>query len=821
VSPDAILDLATSMNPVAPDVRLVVAAAADSIRHYPDATVATTALAEALGVDRTHVLLTNGGAEAIALLAVELGRGRVDEPDFSLYRRHLTEVADDAPRWRSNPHNPSGRLAAAAEQAHVWDEAFYPLATGTWTRGDVSDGAVVVGSLTKVFACPGLRLGYVLSEDPDLIRRLADRQPRWSVGSVALAALPRLLELADLGHWAAQIAALRADLGAVLAAAGLAASPSDANFVLVEAASGLRDRLAREGVVVRDCSSFGMPDGVRIAVPASRGLERLATALGLGSPGRAPGTACTTAAAPKLTGGLLVCGTASDVGKSQIVTGLCRLLARRGVRVAPFKAQNMSLNSFATPSGHEIGRAQGIQAIAAGVEPEVSMNPVLLKPTGERRSQVVVLGRPTAELDAASYQAIKRVVLLPVVLDALADLRSRFDVVICEGAGSPAEINLLEGDIANLSLADAAGLPAVLVGDIERGGVFASLFGTLALLPDELRRWVGGSIINKFRGDVSLLGPGLDELERRTGVPCLGVLPFVRGLSLDAEDSLGLAATIRADGHAAGGSESRSDPGSEPAGSCRGDDIDVAAIALPRLANFTDLDALAMEPAVTVRMVATIGELGDPDLVIVPGSKTTVADLDWLRASGLGAAVRALAATAHGPTVLGICAGFQMLGQSIVDGIESAADRVQGLGLLAVETQFEPDKLTRPRRGQALGEDVSGYEIHHGRPVSTDDDLEPFAHLDDGFGTGPEGASAQGGRIAGTNLHGLFESDGFRRAYLAAVAARRGKIWRPGATSFSEAREAQIDRLADLIEEHLDVDAILGLIATALPGASR
>jgi adenosylcobyric acid synthase len=497
----------------------------------------------------------------------------------------------------------------------------------------------------------------------------------------------------------------------------------------------------------------------------------------------------------------MVCGTASDVGKSRIVTGLCRLLVRRGVRVAPFKAQNMSLNSFATPSGHEIGRAQGIQAIAARAEPEAAMNPILLKPTGERRSQVVVMGRPTGELDAVAYQSIKREQLLPVVLEAFESLRARYDVVICEGAGSPTEINLLDGDIANLALAEATGTPAILVGDIERGGVFAALYGTITLLPEHLRAWVRASVINKFRGDASLLAPGLEQLERRTGVPSIGVLPYVPGLSLDAEDSLGLAAAL---GEAAGDESA----------------LDVAAIALPHLANFTDLDALALEPSVRLRMVASPSELGDPDLLIIPGSKTTVADLAWLRETNLALAITRLAAGPRGGTILGICAGYQMLGEEIVDDLESGSGQVRALGVLAVRTGFEAEKLTRPRCGRALGEEVSGYEIHHGRTAVTAE-AEPFAALDDEFGSHSEGISIDGGRISGTNLHGLFESDGFRRGFLTAVATRRHKAWRPGAVQFADARETQINRLADLIEEHLDVEAILGLIGTASRGSRR
>jgi adenosylcobyric acid synthase len=826
IAPGYVLDLAASLNPVAPDVRLLVAQALDSLGRYPDAAPATRALAEALGAEPDQVLLTNGGAEAIALVGAELGRGRIDEPDFSLYRRHLTEVAPDAPRWRSNPHNPTGRLATASERSAVWDEAFYPLATGTWTRGDAAgSGSIIVGSLTKLFACPGLRMGYVLSADADLIARLGARQAQWSVGSLAAGVLPRLLGAADLGGWSKQVGELRADLTGLLASAGLTAETSDANFVLVRSAPLLRDRLAHEGVVVRDCTSFGLPGAVRIAVPSAGGLERLAGALQRAldpAPSKSSGAASRfgrdadgqaksrpvaeserlggdRSSLKLLTGALMVCGTASDVGKSQIVTGLCRLLARRGVRVAPFKAQNMSLNSFATPSGHEIGRAQGIQAIAARVEPEAAMNPILLKPTGERRSQVVVMGRPTADLDAATYQSVKRETLLPVVLAAFEDLRARYDVVICEGAGSPAEINLLDGDIANLGLAEATGIPAILVGDIERGGVFAALYGTMTLLPEHLSANVRGYVINKFRGDASLLAPGLEELERRTGVPTLGVLPYVHGLSLDAEDSLGLAAALEG----------------ASAHECT---LDVAAIALPHLANFTDLDALAVEPSVSLRMVGSPSELGDPDLLIIPGSKTTVADLAWLHETDLAPAITTLAADPGVGAVLGICAGYQMLGEEIVDDLESGRGRVPGLGVLAVRTGFDAEKLTRPRQGRALNEDVTGYEIHHGRSVASDD-AEPFAVLDDEFGKKPEGISVDGGRISGTNLHGLFESDGFRRAFLSAVSARRDKTWRPSDVSFADAREAQIDRLADLIEGHLEVEAIVGLIATGSRGA--
>ena len=473
-------------------------------------------------------------------------------------------------------------------------------------------------------------------------------------------------------------------------------------------------------------------------------------------------------------GGLMVCGTASDVGKSSVVAGLCRVLHRRGVRVAPFKAQNMANNSYVTPSGHEIGRAQGVQALAAGAEPEVAMNPILLKPPGERPRQVVVMGRPVGHFDAAAYQAEKPRLFM-TVLEALADLRTRFDVVIVEGAGSPTEINLLHSDVVNLRLAAAAGLPAIVVGDIDRGGVFAAFYGTVALLPDDLRPLVRGFVVNKLRGDPALLAAGPAELERRSGVPTLGVLPYLHGVSLDAEDSLALPEVAPSDGSV----------------------IDVAVLRFPRIANFTDFDPLSLEPAVGVRFLDRAAALGRPDLVVLPGTKATVADLEWLRGRGLDRAIEAC-----GARVLGICGGYQMMGRTIVDGIESGRGAVDGLGGLDAETVFGATKVTRQRRGRALNQRVTGYQIHHGRVHSA----APWIQLDDAYGDEPEGAVS--GRFSGTTVHGLFEDDGFRAAFLGID---------PSGLSFAAAREDQLDRVADMLEAHLDLAAIDGLIKEGAP----
>jgi adenosylcobyric acid synthase len=446
----------------------------------------------------------------------------------------------------------------------------------------------------------------------------------------------------------------------------------------------------------------------------------------------------------------------------------------------------MSLNSYVTASGHEIGRAQAAQAFAAGLAPEVGMNPILLKPTTATGAQVMVLGRPIGHLEAGEYQA-RTPELLGTVLDALADLRRRFDVVLLEGAGSPAEINLADRDLVNLRLAVATRAHAIVVGDIDRGGVFASLYGTVALLPPEQRACVGGFVINKLRGDPALLLDGPAELERRTGIATLGVLPWVADVALDAEDSLALD----------GPPPAPADP--------RVTTVDVAVIRFPHLANPTDLDPLAVEPGVGVRWVAHAAGLGRPDLVVLPGSKSTIADLAWLRAVGLADAVAASSAV-----VLGICGGYQMLGRLLADphGVEACPGTVvEGLDRLPVDTVWDVAKVTRQRRGLGDGHEVHGYEIHHGRTTPSAE-ATPWLTLDGR----PEGVLVDAPRpVLGTSLHGLLEADGFRAALLARVTGASG---RPPGVSFAAARQAQVDRLADLVEAHLDLAAIDRLIQT-------
>lgn len=498
--------------------------------------------------------------------------------------------------------------------------------------------------------------------------------------------------------------------------------------------------------------------------------------------------------------GLLVAGTTSDAGKTIVTTAICRAFARRGVKVAPFKSQNMSNNSmvvrplgggagpWAAGQHGEIGRAQWIQAVAAGAEPEAAMNPVLLKPGSDHTSHVVVMGRPAGTLGARSFTGGGRAHLAEAAFAALDDLASRYDVVVAEGAGSPTEINLRANDYVNMGLARHAGLPTLVVGDIDRGGVFAALFGTVALLEGADQDLVAGFVMNKFRGDVSLLAPGIDRLAELSGRPTLGVLPWHPDLWLDSEDALDL--------------EGRRSASPDDA-------LRVAVVRLPRISNFTDVDALGIEPGVDLVFASQPHHLDGVDLVVLPGTRATIADLAWLRERGLADAV--LRHAAAGGPVLGICGGFQMLGRTVSDpaGVEGAVGaEVGGLGLLDVRTEFGAEKVLRLPTGSALGHEASGYEIHHGR-ITRGEGVEDFL------------AGARAGAVFGTMWHGSLESDGLRRALLAEVAAVTGRPAPASDVSFAARREARLDVLGDLVEQHLDVDRLLDLAMSGPPAGLR
>jgi len=496
---------------------------------------------------------------------------------------------------------------------------------------------------------------------------------------------------------------------------------------------------------------------------------------------------------------LMVQGTASSVGKSLLVTALCRLFRRDGVRVAPFKSQNMALNSAVTPDGLEIGRAQAVQAEAAGLAPSVLMNPILLKPEGPQRCQVVVLGRPAYRLGASEYHEHKPK-LWGVVADCLGELRRQHDLVIIEGAGSPAEINLKDRDIVNMSVARLADAPVLLVGDIDRGGVFASFVGTLELLEQDERERVRAFVINKFRGDIRLLEPGLDFLRQRTGKPVLGVVPFLPGLRIADEDSLSLEGRVR---------RGRSGP----------ERLDVAVVSLPHVSNYDDVAALEHEPDVWVRFVQHSDELDGADLVILPGTKSTVSDLAWLRRAGFSSAIARHARA--GGLVLGICGGCQMLGERIHDpeGVESTEASVPGLGLLGLDTHFVRSKTTARVEAVAARETfltrglgatpLAAYEIHMGQVVAR-------AGVDAAFTlrsrngeatTASDGCVNAAGNVVGTLLHGVLENPGVRASLRAALWGQRGGS-RAAAPTHVASPDDEYDRLEQHVRAHVDLDLL-------------
>ncbi len=491
---------------------------------------------------------------------------------------------------------------------------------------------------------------------------------------------------------------------------------------------------------------------------------------------------------------LMIQGASSSAGKSLLVAALCRLYARRGRRVAPFKAQNMS-NNAAVCAGGEIGRAQAVQAYAAGIEPTVDMNPILLKPEADRRSQVVVRGQVWRTLSAGEYYRYKQE-LWGAVTASLDALRAEYDLVIAEGAGSPAELNLKGGDLVNMAVAQYAGAPVLLVGDVDRGGVFAQLLGTQALLTREERMRLKGFIVNKFRGDRDLFDDGVRILEERSGLPVVGVVPYLPNHGVAAEDAVTLEEAPASNGPSA-------------------ETMDIAVIRLPRISNFDDFDPLALEPGVTVRYVDSPQALGRPQAVILPGTKSTIADLAWLHETGLSAAIAALGR--RGYAVVGICGGYQMLGTVVRDPEHTESDResIEGLGLLPVETVFAGRKATYRSRARVMGgggawddlrgEMIEGYEIHMGRTVSP----APIVEIVEREGQAvsqPDGATSADGCIFGLYLHGLFDNDNFRRAWLHRVGVRAS------GANFREMQAQAFDRLADAVEAALDMGRLDAVI---------
>ena len=489
---------------------------------------------------------------------------------------------------------------------------------------------------------------------------------------------------------------------------------------------------------------------------------------------------------------IMIVGTTSHAGKSLLTAAICRILSRRGWRVAPFKGQNMALNAYVTANGGEIGYAQAVQAWAANVTPTVEMNPILLKPQGDMTSQVIIKGKAVGKVNAADYYEQYFEIGWRAIEESLQHLGTEFDLIVCEGAGSPAEINLKHRDLTNMRVAKHLNASTLLVVDIDRGGAFAHVVGTLELLDPEERALIRGVVINKFRGQRSILQPGIKWLEERTGIPVIGVIPWIDQV-FPAEDSLDLLERRHYKSHS---------------------DLNVAVIRLPRISNFTDFDPLESETSVTVKYLSPKQDLGHPDAVIIPGSKTTIADLLVLQKSGMAEAIQNYAAA--GGTVLGICGGFQMMGQMVADpeGIEGEAGRYKGLGLLPIRTVITGHKVARQREVTSnfpqVGLPVVGYEIHQGRSRKAELQGTEVDSYQDLFDAAYLGMVNNSQLVWGMYLHGVFDNGPWRRAWLNRLRQQRGlKSLPTGVSNYREQREAMLDSLATTVKAHLDLTPIL------------
>ncbi|GFK92949.1 Cobyric acid synthase [Fundidesulfovibrio magnetotacticus] len=842
-APGDILDFSASINPLGPPewLRPVLSGAVSRLAHYPDphCRELRARARERHGVDEARVVAGNGTSELLFALARACGLSNalVPEPSYVDYRRaclaagmdveglplrHEDALALDPGALRARlaasgarravfiarPNNPTGLDVPAQdvrglarefpEHLFVVDEAFGSFVEGFESlAGEATGNVAVLLSLTKMFAVPGLRLGLAVMDEA-LAGKLRAGLAPWNVNVLAQAVGERALADQDFEERSRKAAAsLREPLARELAGLpGVSVWPGRANYLLCRLerpeVPALRAALLKRRIAVRDCSNFAGLDArfFRVAVRPQADNERLLDALADHLDPARP-----RPARRRPTPALMVQGTTSNAGKSVLAAALCRILRRRGVRVAPFKAQNMSLNSFVTARGEEMGRAQALQAQACGLAPEARMNPVLLKPCSDTGSQVIVLGRPVGTMRVREYVAYKPTAFR-AAKEAYDSLAADFDAVILEGAGSPAEVNLKAHDMVNMAMAKYARSRVLLAGDIDRGGVFAALAGTMELLPEDERALVGGYVLNRFRGDPSLLEPAHRYMLDLTGKPVLGVVPEIAALGLPEEDSVSFKAGIFWSGSLG----------------AVGRELDIAVIDLPHISNFTDFDALSREPDAGLRVVRRVADLGRPDAVILPGSKNTLADLADLRARGLADALAALAA--EGAEIVGVCAGLQMLGRELSDptGLESGLGRAPGLGLLDLATELLPGKTLRQARAlhAASGQMMEGYEIHHGVTRAGSGAGLLAAREADGQAV----AWGEPGRVWGTYLHGLFDAPGFRGWWLDALRARKGlpPLERAALHEAEGSVEAALDRLADTVEAALDMEAVTALM---------
>jgi adenosylcobyric acid synthase len=826
-----ILDFSANINPLGPPdwLRPLISSQIGMLQHYPDphCTELVKAVAERYRVSPEEVIAGNGSTEILYLLARVAAKARalVPVPCYGDYIKAAAQAGmqvqtiplgelpvdflnSDTVVLLGRPNNPTGdvrpaeslRALAAAYPSTLFviDEAFGDFVDNfdSLTQRRPAN-VIVLLSLTKIFAIPGLRTGCAVG-DPALVQRLLELQPPWSVNTLAQAVSAAALRDREYCARTRQfVTRERNRLSSLLRSLpGIKVCPGQANFLLARldhcgmTAPALAEKLLTRGIAIRTCTSFqGLDDtDFRLAVRTSEENDRLVAELRsiLGAP--------VPIARRRLARTIMFQGTSSNAGKSVLAAALCRILQQDGVSVAPYKSQNMALNSFVTLDGKEMGRAQVVQAHACRLEPDVRMNPVLLKPSSDTGAQVIVMGKPVGNMNVTEYIDYKPQAFA-VAKQALDELRAEHEVVVMEGAGSPAEVNLKQHDIVNMAMARYAEAPVLLVGDIDRGGVFASFVGTMEVMEEWERAQVAGFVVNRFRGQQSLLNDAFTYTERHTGRPVLGVVPYLRDLGLPEEDSVSFKAI-------------RSDTSGPDAG-C----VDIALIDLPHISNFTDFDAFRIEPDVHLRIVRHPSELGQPDAVILPGSKNVIGDLNYLRQCCLANAISALAKAGR-TEIVGVCGGYQILGGKIEDpgSVESNNGAVHGLNCLTLDTTMGSEKSLKRVRGrhQESGFPVEGYEIHHGQSVLTGE-LQPLITAEDGSLIG---LAAKQQPIWGTYLHGVFDADEFRRWFIDRLRTRRNLAPLGKVVAVYDLQNA-FDRLADVVRHGLKMDEVYRLLGRA------
>lgn len=822
-SPEEILDFSVNLNPFGPPEGVFNAyfRAFDTSEYYPEPYCERLCrlAAEKLGIRPGNILFGNGSNQLLYLLPrlFEAKRAVVIAPGYLEYRAAcetcglqvvpfaLREdmTADPEALERmirpgdlvilGNPNNPSGSAWPASiltgiirrnpETYFVVDEAFMeflPEGFSLLSR-DLPPNVVLLRSMTKFYALPGIRIGFCIGSE-ELISKLRRIQPEWMLGSAALSVAEFLFSLEDsyAEHCQKGISELREELFSALnVLPGVTAYPSMANFILVKAKDVRESLLKKYRIAVRSCGNYdGLDDTFfRVAVRTREENGKLISAL---SDLLSPGVPHIARKVKKPA--LMIQGTASNAGKSILVSAFCRILLQDGFRIAPFKAQNMALNSYVTADGGEMGRAQAVQAEAARLDPDVRMNPILLKPSSDTGSQVIVRGKPIGCMKVREYYAHKKE-LWGEVCRCYDELSEKYDAVILEGAGSPGEINLKSGDLVNMRMARYAEAPVILAGDIDRGGVYASFIGTYATLDPAERRLLYGFLVNKFRGDPTLLASAHEYVRQMTGHPVLGVVDYMRDIGLPEEDSVNFSLI-------------RPAPKLEKT-------LDVVLIGLGHIANFTDFTPLELEPDVTIRKIHSAEEFGEPDLVILPGSKSVADDMAFLRSSGLAEKIHS--AVGRGAWFVGVCGGLQLAGEVLLDPdhVESLEDSVACLGLLPLETVMRKEKTLCQAKARILadGTPVRGYEIHNGVTTCKTDGYVLMEKAD----SSPVGFGAD--RIFTTYLHGIFDDDRFRRQFLNRIRRDRGMEELSDVTAHYGTEEA-LNRLADHVRSRIDLNAV-------------